>query len=299
MSSTTVESWFIPFDILFIANSVLIIVISLFSLTLIVLEKACRNVSTMLIAHTYVTAIILGCLLLGNSIFALENDLAQQVNDHPLCIIRGFIDYGIYTLFNCSFVSQALHRYVIVVHPNRLFWKSYSSQLLLIGLTCVHGVVYLVPFVFIGDIVYNSDNQICQIVLRLSFSIIYGAFFAYTLPLSLVVYIYVRLVRYVKEMGRNAAAYPNLFRAKRELRMVRRLVLLLAVLIGIAFPYILIMFMAFFNQAPRYHFRLAYIFLHASASTVLVLLFQFTEPLKASLVRRMKSISNEVIPSTT
>jgi hypothetical protein len=72
-----------------------------------------------------------------------------------------------------------MYRYVTVVHPARHFCQSYRFQVCLIILTWIFGLVVFISFVFIGDIKYNPENQICQVPLRLSFTIFYTAFVIY------------------------------------------------------------------------------------------------------------------------
>jgi hypothetical protein len=187
---------------------------------------------------------------------------------------------------------------VIVVYPKRLVWQSVRVQTLAIGLTWIYGFSYIAPTALTGSIIYNADNQICQLPLELSFLEIYGILFGYTIPISLIIFIYFKLVRYVKQMGKNVTTSNNLVRAKRELQMVRRTVILVTTLLTVCFPFTLILFMGFFNHAPKYHFRIAYIFVDGSVLSVMISLFQFTDPLKASIMKRM-NVQLNVVGSTT
>ena len=76
--------------------------------------------------------------------------------------------------------------------------------------------------------------------------------------------------------------------------MVRRILILITILIGLCFPFTVIMFMDFFDKAPKYHFRIAYIFIDGSILSVMISLFQFTDPLKASIIKRINVRSNMV-----
>ena len=78
--------------------------------------------------------------------------------------------------------------------------------------------------------------------------------------------------------------------------MVRRTVILVIILITVCFPYTLFMFMSFFNHAPKYHFRIAFIFIDVSLLLVMIVLFQFTDPLKASVMKIIKWRPNVVVP---
>jgi len=242
----------------------------------------------MLIANSCLTAFIFGSDMLGTAIFMLQNDLKQIFYQDFFCIFRGYVGYVSATLFNFSFALQAIYRYIIVVYPNRLFCQSARFQGLLICLTWIFGIVYFIALMFIGEIIYNADNQICQLPLQLSFSIIYAMCGGYIIPILMIMFIYLRLVRYMKKMSKRVTPVNILSRAKRELKMVQRTVILITILIILAFPYILFIFMSFFNSAPKYHFRIADVFADASLVLVMIILFQFTEPLKTSMMKRIK-----------
>ena len=116
---------------------------------------------------------------------------------------------------------------------------------------------------FTNEIIYNVDNQICQLPLRFSFSLIYAVLCIYIIPLSMIVFIYSKLLRYIKQMNKLITPINNLTRAKRELIIVQRIVVLIIILFAAGFPYALFILMSFFNRAPKYHFRMAFfIYVH-------------------------------------
>ncbi|CAF1552688.1 unnamed protein product, partial [Rotaria sordida] len=80
--------------------------------------------------------------------------------------------------------------------------------------------------------------------------------------------------------------------AQRELKMFRRLVILVMGIAMIGFPYALFIFISFFTTPPQYHFRIAYIFVDTSMAFVMIALFQFTEPLKTSIMKRVTRQAN-------
>ncbi|CAF1412466.1 unnamed protein product [Adineta steineri] len=298
-STTTItEAWFTPLNILMIIFSLLVIILTLIYLLIIIFDRTCHTILMMFVANSCLAGLIVGCIILRMSLFTFQNDLKQIQYQDSLCIVRAYIGYASYGILNYSFFLQALYRYLIVIYPNRLFYQSIRFQSLTICITWMIGFIYPIPFVLVDHITYNSDNQICQLVLQLSFSIIYGAFCAYNIPISLIIIIYFKLVRYVKEMSQNVTTSNNLVRAKRELKMIRRIVILVTVLIAIAFPYILMMCLSFFTTPPKYHFRIAYIFFDASTLSVILLLFYFTDPLKASIMKRINVRSNMITTGT-
>jgi hypothetical protein len=289
-----VESWFIPIDIFMIVCTTWIITLAILFLFIIILDKTCHTVPMMFVANSCLSALILGCVTFGMSLFATRNDLKQIEYQDSFCIIRAYLGYASYCTLNYSFLLQALYRYILAVYPTRLSWQSARIQAIVISLTWIFAFSYCVPLLPTGAIIYNVDNQICQNPLSLSFFQIYGAFCAYVIPISLIIIIYLKLVRYVKKIAKNVTTCNTLARAERELKMVRRTMILITILITIFFPYTIIWFMAFFDKAPKYHFRIAYTFVNVSILSVMISLFQFTDPLKTSVMKRLKRRINVV-----
>jgi hypothetical protein len=184
-----IESWFIPFNILAILLTILTVVLAGLFLFLILIDKLCHTIPMMLIANSCLTALLFGCSMLACFIIILENDLEQIQYQDSFCIFRAYLAYATCSMFDYSFLLQALYRYVTVVYPNCSFWQFPRNQILLIVLTWILGFLFPVVFLFTDEIIYNVDNQVCQLPLRFSFSVNYLSFSVYTLPVLLIIFI--------------------------------------------------------------------------------------------------------------
>ncbi|CAF1417276.1 unnamed protein product [Adineta steineri] len=283
----TFETWFICFDIFMIIGLILTIILSSIFLLVIISDKTCHTLPMMLIANTCFSQFIFTSDILFMIIVTLKNDLKQIDYQDSLCIVRGYLSYALCIIMNCSFLLQALHRYILVVYPTRLFWQTKKIYILFICITWIYGFLSPLAFIFTGDITYDVDNQICQIPLKLSFSLIFAISNVYIIPTFLIQLIYMKLVRYVKEIRKRVTTGNSLFRAQRELRMVRRILIVLTILIIFGLPYTIFILISFFTEPPKYHFRIAGIFINSSSVFVMIALFQFTEPLKVSMLKRI------------
>jgi hypothetical protein len=295
MSTTIVEEWFIPFDILMNVFIIFAIVFSLIFLFVIIFDKTCQTVPMILVANSCLSIFIFGSVSLSMTIFTLQNDLKQIQYQDSLCVFRGYFSYGSCSVINYSFLLQSIYRYVIVVYPTRLFYQSRSVQSLFIVITWIIAFVFPIPNILTDEIIYNVDNQICLIPLRLSFFPIYAASFTYIIPVLMIMFIYLKLIVYVRGMSKRVIPVNTLFHAQRELKMVRRTVILVSILFTLGFPYALFILMSFFTTPPKYHFRIALIFIDVSLVFVMIALFQFTDPLKTSIIKRIKRRSNVVV----
>jgi hypothetical protein len=155
------------------------------------------------------------------------------------------------------------------------------------------------PSIFAGEIIYDVDSLICRLPLRLSFSVVFVIFCGYIIPVSLITFVYLKLVRYVKVISKRVTPVNILSRAQRELKMVRRIILLLSTLSIVGIPYITSLLMSFFTTSPKYHFRIILISSYISLTFIMIVLFQITEPFKEFVMKRISYRPNIIIPAVT
>jgi len=292
---TIVESWFIPLDILVIICTILVIVLAIFFLCLIILDKTCHTIPMMLITNSCLSELIFSINLLIAGIFSIKNDLKRLEYEDSFCIFRCYMGYSACGIMNYSYLLQALYRYIIVIYPTRLFYQSRKIQILLIFITWIIGFLYPIVFISTNEIIYNVDNQICYLPFRFTFSIIYAAHCIYIIPVTLIIFIYYKLVRYVHQMSKHVKHSNALFRAQKQLKMIRRIVILVMILLTLGIPDTLFIILSFVNSEPIYNLRIDVIFIGISLIFVIIALFQFTDPLKTSLIKRIKRRSNIVV----
>lgn len=284
-------------DILRIICTITTIIIALIFLTLITSNKTCRTVPMMLVRNTYLAELVCACTSLGIALFTLTNDIKQIQHQDSLCIFRGYLINSTTVIQNHSFNLQALYRYVTVVHPSRRFWQSYRFQFCLVISTWIFGLVVFIPFLFTGDIIYNVENQICFMPLRSSFAMIYAALIVYMIPNMILNIIYFKLVRYVREMNKRVTPANVLTRAERELKMVRNIVSITTILVILGLPFSILFFMSFFTSIPKYHFRIAFIFIDVSTTAVIIALFKSTDPVKTAMRQAIDGLTNMLSPT--
>ncbi|CAF5149775.1 unnamed protein product [Rotaria sp. Silwood1] len=107
--------------------------------------------------------------------------------------------------------------------------------------------------------------------------------------------IYIKLVRYVRDMNKRVTSANVLARAERELKMVRNIVTISTILVILGLPYAIFILMSFFTTIPKYHFRIAFIFIDISTTATIIALFKTTDVIKAAAVQ----IVTELVIITT
>ncbi|CAF3197359.1 unnamed protein product [Rotaria sp. Silwood2] len=298
-NSTTVnvQSWFIPINILNIICCIIAVILALIFLLVIIFDKICQTVGMILLTNSCLAELIFGSDLLAMVLFTLYTDFKQIYFYDSFCLLLGYISYMSVGIQNYSYLLQAIYRYILIVYPSRLFYQSVRFQIFLISLTWICCIIYPIPLVFTGQIKYLVDDQICQMPLQLSFLTIFNAFYIYLFPMLSIILIYLKMVQYVHKMSKHVTPVNRLFHAQRELRMIRRIVSLVFILVALGFPYQTFIIMSFFNSAPKYHFRLAFTCINVSLVFVLIALLEITEPLKTSLIKRLKWSNNQCYTS--
>ncbi|CAF1198462.1 unnamed protein product [Adineta ricciae] len=286
----TNQPWFIPFDIINIISLSVATILAVLFLLIVTYDKACHNIPMMLMANSCLSELLFSISLIGMAVFSLQNDLTQSQSPDPPCIFRSYIGYVMYYARNYFFLLQSVYRYVIVVYPTRLGWQSKRVQILLVSVIWISSFVYALPHVLTNEIVYQVDEQICEMLMHLSWVTLYNIFIVYVIPLHGIALIYLKLVRYVKEIGAQVNSANTLLRAQRELRMVYRIVVLVSILIGLGIPYTAFTFMGFFTSPPRYHFRIALIFVNTGSLFIIIALFKFTDPVYVFLMKHITRI---------
>ncbi|CAF3373335.1 unnamed protein product [Rotaria socialis] len=300
-NSTTTEfpSWFIPLDTMHIICYAFTIAVALLFLFIIIYDKLYTTVPMMLITNSCISELLFATSLFAMATFTIHNDIRHVHFYGSSCIFMAYLGYVSVGLQNYSYLLQAIYRYILVVHPGRLFYQSIEFQLFLIGSTWICCTIYPIVLWSTGQIKYTFDNGICQMPLKPSFATIFNAFYIYFIPMPSIILIYLKMVQYIRDMNKHVTTVNRLFHAKRELRMIRRIVSLIFILVALGLPYAIFIFMSFFNVAPKYHFRIAFTFIGASLVLVMIALLEITQPLKNSLMNKLSRQWVNVIKTRT
>lgn len=289
------EEWYTPLNIILITSLIIAVLFSLFFLMIIMIEKTCHTVPMVLTANFCLGELVFAFGMLGIAALALENDLKQIQYQNSFCIIYPYLAYTGSGLMHYAFLLQALHRYFTVVYPTYLFWQSAQCQFVLICLTWIISFLCSLEYLLRGEIIYNVDNQACFIPFNFSFSINYMLVTVYLFPLSILILIHIKLGRYVEKMNAHIMPAFTLTRARRQLYMLRCTIILVVILFTFGIPYVILVVISFFTTLPKYYFRIACISIDVSLIPLMIALFQFTDPIKTAVVKRIKRRPNAIV----
>ncbi|CAF1446871.1 unnamed protein product [Adineta ricciae] len=284
--------WFIAIDVLMILLSILSILFALIFLLIVLFNKTCQTVPIMLTTNSCFTQILYGSVTLSLATFSLENDRQQKVYQDSFCALRGYLGYVGTGLLLYSFVLQAIYRYIVIVYPTYLSWQSIRIQLFLICFTWMFCFISTLPSLLMNAIQYSFDDQICLVFPRLSFSAIYNMLISYLIPISIIISIYLKLVRYVHFIDSRPSSIARMYRVRRNLFVVRRIITKILILIVLGMPYTIFIFISFFTTPPKYHLRIAIFLLVLSQTLITVAIIYFCRPVSNILMKFLHMTAN-------
>jgi hypothetical protein len=264
---------------------------------MIIVNKTCHTVPMIFVANLCLAELLFGCDMFAMALFTFQNDLKQIKYEYSFCILLGYMSYVGCAVQNYSFLIQAVHRYITIISPTRLLYKSKRTEIALIGITWIFGIMHPLPFLIAGEIKYIYDDQVCQMPLRFSLLTIYNLFNVYLIPITIMILIYIKLIRYVREMSKHIKPVNTLTRSKRHLKMIRRIIIFITIVVTLNLPYSIFIFISFFTHSFKYHFRIAFIFIDISLPFVIITLFNYANPLKTSVMKTLNIRTNQKIPA--
>ncbi|CAF0983036.1 unnamed protein product [Adineta steineri] len=299
MVKANFESWFIIVNISNFFFLILAILIAIIFLLIVALNKTCHTVPIMLTTNSCLAEIVYGSITLSLAVVTFQNDTKQLVYQDALCTFRGYLAFVGTAIYLYSFTLQAIYRYISVVHTAHISWQSAQVQSMLIVISWILAIFLFLPWLFTGAITYSVDDQVCFVIAHLSVPVIYNMFFVYLIPVSIIVLIYIKLVKYVREMSIRATSTQTMFQARRDLVVVRRIIIIIMILLTLGFPYVIFILISFVTKPPKYHLRAAIFLVDLSQTLIMVAIFKFSQPVMDVILKYKRLVSSRVQPTMT
>jgi hypothetical protein len=117
----------------------------------------------------------------------------------------------------------------------------------------------------------------------------YLSMFIYFIPLPMIIFIYVAILKYMKRNVFNSGVRQRIAeerRQKREVRFIRRILILVVVLAVTSFPYLVFFLLANISHSPLpfYAYRMSFMFLSCGQGMVMLLTVVYTDEVRKSLL---------------
>lgn len=278
ITQLTVEIWFIVVDTMNILFSCLSILLSILFLMLVAIRPAFQTVPIMLSAYSAFCLLLAGISALAIAIFSLSNDLQAIEYVDRFCEFRGYFGLVGGSVQNYSYLLQALYRYFNIMYPHNTTLVAPRTQFCLIIKALILSWACVLPVYFSHAITYDVYNQVCQPPFVFSFITIYNAAVINLIPVYATVIIYIKVILHVRYLNKQTTAINLQVRAKRELKLLRRVIILTITIMTLGLPYVMFLFISFFQAPPKYHLRISFIFIYVSIFLIMLELIKFTDP---------------------
>ncbi|CAF3189515.1 unnamed protein product [Rotaria sp. Silwood2] len=245
-------------NLLTLINSILTILIcSFIFLLIIIFHRRSHSVPVLLAGHTC-SALLISAFMLASmataSLFGYMNIVLEQHRNNIWCRLRGFCIHG----FLCAL---------------------YDS---------------ISPVLLRGDVIYLPSEYYCQTPFTNIPAIVYIAIRLFLLPIMFIALIYLCLLRYVRQSNLSSTTMNDNHNRrskqnKRDLIVIRRLLLMLSVLILLGLPSMIFLTIFMFTaHLICVTYRVGWLSVSFSLVFLAYMLIQLTDPLKKTLRRHFK-----------
>lgn len=240
-----------PTELFFIINfsisltaSIIGLIVGILIIVIVVTHRQCRTVSNLLACNACMISIIYCSNNIIVSIYGYREDWALQ---QPVCIFRAYCFLVSCVCICYSYLMQAISRLFFTVFFKYKFLVTFRAHWLLIILNWIIGTVFSIgPLFFDGGFTFEEESRLCTLNSRKPSASLYSIGGGFVLPVSICITIYgiiwrhtVRSSRRINAFGpNNATAHtPN---AKREMTIVRNMLMSLTVFVGGGTPLLIL-----------------------------------------------------------
>ncbi|CAF3636534.1 unnamed protein product [Rotaria sp. Silwood1] len=285
-------------NLLTLINSILTILIcSLIFLLIIISHRRSRSVPVLLAGNTCSTLFISAFMLasMANaSLFGYMNIVLEQHNNTIWCRLRGFFIHGFLCALYDSYILQATYRLCRVVFYRHKQLHSFPLYSILVPIESLFGIVSISPVLLRGDVIYLRSEYYCQTPFTNISAITYIAIRLFLLPILFITLIYLCLLKYVRQSNLSSITINDNHQRrskqnKRDLIVIRRILLMLSILILLGLPSMIFLTIFMFTGHLIYvTYRIGWLSVSFSLIFLAYMLIRLTDPLKKTVRRYVK-----------
>lgn len=266
-----------------------LVVASFFLTVAIIHRRQCFNFPTLLACNTALATFLHATNNMAAIIYMnIWDEQAVPVVD-SLCSVRAYLYHSTIAAVHYSFILQAVQRYCKV--RGITAFNTRSRQIWLVLTQWILNFTVTLPAFVTGNMTKMISDNFCFVSLtRLDF-IISMAAISYILPDITLSVIYKSLVRYVRNVSSRVGG-QNQIQMRRDLTMVRRIVLLnlQLALVGLPIVTFIVVNAIRVDLLPVNTARILVMFMNSPLSVMLSILFWITPDLRMNLTNWQKRV---------
>ncbi|CAF1392397.1 unnamed protein product [Adineta steineri] len=246
----------------------------------------CINIYSLVSAYIGLLAVINIQSVLGN--------LYGYDFNSSWCIFSEYLISILISSLYWAFVNQALFRLGRVVYPTIRWLQSYRLYIILPLIELISSCILMSLVVFLHDVVYSPENYYCFVPFTRVFSELWLALHSYGSQIGVLLFIYIRITIFLRRQTNT----PTLIvkqRQDRDLLVIRRILITVALLISLGVPGIVFLVKSFITNTDDFlTFPFVFFFISISMIGVCISTIIFTPQLKMIVVKIIQH--NRVVP---
>ncbi|CAF1299714.1 unnamed protein product [Adineta steineri] len=285
-------------------SSILMVICSIFGIIcaflfiiIVLTHRQCHTLTILLVFNSTIAGLIANTTCISQAIYQL-----LDVANDSLCTVRGlFLQAGTGVLYHTLCV-QALYRLFVTVYSARRSLQTTRFIILVVVIQWIFSISFGLPILFTGHITYQQGSRICQVSLEDTIGFIYFASIIFFIPLIMIVYIYFRIVKYMKDnpfSTTNRSTINGQQRHQSELRLIRRILTLVIILFILGFPYFLFYLLIHLHIVSPWSYmpRISYLFITFGQSASMLINLITTDDVKKSLINIIRKCFGKKDPA--
>ncbi|CAF1182368.1 unnamed protein product [Adineta steineri] len=198
-------------------------------------NRQCHTLHNCLVLNSTVAGLIINIIYMCQGIYQLSD-----VGDDILCRFRGLLlQMGTGLLYHTLCV-QAFHRLFVTVYSTKRYFQTKSFNIYMVIIQWVISCSFGLPVFLTGQMKYYAEVRMCQVSIDETLSSIYFTLIIFVFPLLTIIFIYIHIVKYMKQNSHSTTKRLNItghHRHHSELRLIRRILIIVIVLFLLGFPY--------------------------------------------------------------
>ncbi|UJR29339.1 hypothetical protein I4U23_010551 [Adineta vaga] len=161
-------------------------------------------------------------------------DIYEREFNSPWCNFLGYIYAVCICISFLSFINQAFFRLCRIIYPQYKYLQSSQFYFLIIPIEIIIAFILLCPIYVWNDINYLPDDHFCFVPLSNIRGYLWILFTAYTVPVSSLFFMYIRIVIYIRKQSNLTIRDKQ--RQARDFNAIRRILTVVGFLMFCGMP---------------------------------------------------------------
>ncbi len=217
---------------------------------IVVINRQCHTITSMMMCNTAAATIIYSILQLISAGYGLQDD---WFSNQPACLFRAYCYNGVCIAVCGSYAVQSISRLffsVLYKHKYLLSWRTHWYLIIANYLLTIVGPI---PLVFMKNgCGLEPESRLCTVTTKVFSASMWAVTIAYLIPLSIVTIVYGIIFNRARQSTRRVGAFapsmtmtsnavPNNNNApnfKREIKLMKNILILVGILVCAGIPYL-------------------------------------------------------------